>query len=178
MPKVHFSTGSERVLLAIHIQTWYSRRLCILVVQIPSAEMEERTVAMTRPYNCKNLTRGSSIINYAQLSSVFKLIKCWLYTYIYIYTSENHTILLSVDILNRDGVFFNTFSSVPFNANYYNHLNTICYITKLAYQKTYCNIELAFHGNFWIMKTSYRYQFAAVRLFIYFLFLNLLMYIL
>lgn len=105
MPKVNFSTGSERVLLAIHIQTWYSRRLCILVVQIPSAEMEERTVAMTRPYNCKNLTRGSSIINYAQLSSVFKLIKCWLYTYIYIYTSENHTILLSVDILNRDGFF-------------------------------------------------------------------------
>lgn len=80
--------------------------LCILVVQIPSAEMEERIVAMTRPYNCKNLTQGSSIINYAQLSSVFKLIKCWLYTYIYIYTSENHTILLSVNILNRDGGFF------------------------------------------------------------------------
>lgn len=72
--------------------------LCILVVQIPSAEMEERIVAMTRP----NL---SSIINYAQLSSVFKLIKCWLYTYIYIYTSENHTILLSVNILNTDGFF-------------------------------------------------------------------------
>lgn len=75
-------------------------------------------------------------------------------------------------------VFFNTFPLVPFNANYYNHLNTICYITKLAYQKTYCNIELAFHGNFQIMKTSYRYQFAAVRLFIYFLFFfNLVMYI-
>lgn len=67
MPKVHFSTGSENCWPFIYKHgTVEAFAPCNLVVQIPSAEMEERIVAMTRPYNCKNLTQGSSIINYAQ----------------------------------------------------------------------------------------------------------------